>query len=54
MLQSALNSRIVIEQAKGVLSGHRGITVDAAFDAQRAYASSSQQHLGPVPRCSWT
>lgn len=37
-LQEALDSRVVIEQAKGVIAGERGISVDEAFDIIRAHA----------------
>ncbi len=44
-LQGALNSRIIIEQAKGALSRLEGITVDEAFERLRQRARSSRQRL---------
>lgn len=37
-LQEALDSRVIIEQAKGILAGERGISVDDAFGVLRAHA----------------
>ncbi len=49
-LQNALNSRIVIEQAKGVLAGHHRITVDEAFTLLRVYARSHNRRLSDLAR----
>jgi GAF domain-containing protein len=47
-LQRALDSRILIEQAKGVLSQMSNISVDDAFDAMRAYARTNNLRLREV------
>jgi GAF domain-containing protein len=47
-LQHALDSRILIEQAKGVVSEHAGMTMDAAFAALRSYARDHNLTLGVV------
>jgi GAF domain-containing protein len=44
-LQTALTSRVTIEQAKGVLSQHFGDDVDEAFDRLRRYARSRNAKL---------
>lgn len=44
-LQEALRSRVVIEQAKGVLAERHAISLDRAFDALRMGARSSQTKL---------
>ena len=49
-LQAALNGRIVIEQAKGVLAQMHHCTTDEAFVMLRAYARSNQLRLGDVAR----
>ncbi|MGK5556964.1 GAF and ANTAR domain-containing protein [Actinomadura kijaniata] len=44
-LQTALSSRVVIEQAKGVLAERHEWSMDQAFTALRAYARSRNQRL---------
>jgi AmiR/NasT family two-component response regulator len=44
-LEYALGSRIVIEQAKGILAERWGVTVDEAFDRLRKAARSNQLKL---------
>jgi GAF domain-containing protein len=44
-LQTALNSRIVIEQAKGVLAERLGVNVDTAFTVLRAHARRYNRRL---------
>jgi AmiR/NasT family two-component response regulator len=44
-LQEALDSRIVIEQAKGVLSERHGIGLEGAFDVLRGAARSRRLKL---------
>ena len=47
-LQSALNSRVVIEQAKGILAASAGLSLNAAFSLMRAHARSNHLHLSAV------
>ncbi|WP_345630653.1 GAF and ANTAR domain-containing protein [Rugosimonospora acidiphila] len=47
-LQAALNSRIIIEQAKGVIAQALDLSIDEAFDAIRAYARRSNRQLGEL------
>jgi transcriptional regulator with GAF, ATPase, and Fis domain len=49
-LQGALNSRIVIEQAKGVVAVHLRVDMNEAFDRLRSYARSTNTRLTDVAR----
>lgn len=44
-LQTALNSRVLIEQAKGMLAERHGISPEQAFTALRRYARSHSRRL---------
>lgn len=47
-LRTALDTRVIIEQAKGVLAGERNITVDAAFELLRSHARAHNSSLRSV------
>ena len=47
-LQHALDSRVVIEQAKGVLAERHTVPVDQAFELMRQHARSSRTRLEDV------
>jgi hypothetical protein len=49
-LQHALNSRISIEQAKGIIAEQAHVTPDAAFDLLRTYARHRNEKLAAVTR----
>jgi GAF domain-containing protein len=49
-LQHALDSRVVIEQAKGVLAQTHEVTMDVAFDRLRAYARTERLSIAEVAR----
>jgi GAF domain-containing protein len=49
-LQTALTSRVVIEQAKGVLAQHSGLAVDEVFTQLRDYVRSHSLRLAEVAR----
>jgi len=49
-LQTALNHRMIIEQAKGVLAHQGNLTMVAAFDRLRRYARNHNARLSEVAR----
>ena len=49
-LQTALNSRVIIEQAKGVLAQHHGVNMDVAFDRLRRHARNHNLRLAELAR----
>ena len=49
-LENALSSRIVIEQAKGMIAERRGMAADEAFGLLRAYPRSNNLRLADVAR----
>jgi GAF domain-containing protein len=49
-LQSALTSRIIIEQAKGVVAESANVSMEAAFNLMRHYSRSNQRNLTVVAR----
>lgn len=49
-LQTALDSRVVLEQAKGVLSQRGGLDMDRAFAVLRGYARDHNLRLTEVAR----
>ncbi len=44
-LQGALESRVLIEQAKGIVAEHCHISIDDAFNLLRGYARAHSRHL---------
>jgi transcriptional regulator with GAF, ATPase, and Fis domain len=49
-LQTALNSRILIEQAKGVIAERRRLDMDASFTLLRATARTNNRRLSELAR----
>lgn len=49
-LQAALNTRIVIEQAKGVIAERAGVRMEQAFELLRSHARRTGQRLADVAR----
>jgi AmiR/NasT family two-component response regulator len=51
-LSAALTSRVVIEQAKGVVSARAGVDLAEAFSRLRAYARDSNLRLTDVAQAA--
>ncbi|GAA4880147.1 GAF and ANTAR domain-containing protein [Pseudonocardia benzenivorans] len=49
-LQTALNSRVIIEQAKGVIAQYGGVPMDQAFERLRGYSRRHNLRLAEVAR----
>jgi GAF domain-containing protein len=49
-LQAALNSRVIIEQAKGMLAQQGGLAMAAAFDVLRQHARRNNQRVTDAAR----
>ena len=49
-LQTALNSRVIIEQAKGIVAERGDLTMESAFEIMRTHARRSHQRLSDVAR----
>jgi hypothetical protein len=49
-LEIALESRIAIEQAKGIVAEHEGVSVDLAFTRIRTYTRSHNRLLSDTAR----
>jgi hypothetical protein len=47
-LQTALNSRVLIEQAKGILAERLAVTMDEAFTTLRGHARANHRHLSEL------
>ncbi len=47
-LRTALDSRVSIEQAKGVIAAHAGVSVSTAFELLRSAARASQRPLSDL------
>ena len=47
-LQKALNCRVIIEQANGILAERGNLTMDGAFEAMRAHARRTQPRLSDL------
>jgi GAF domain-containing protein len=47
-LQSALNTRVIIEQAKGVVAERRGLSMSEAFEYLRSTARASRRPIAEV------